>query len=115
MVSTLTSSYSDGSNATLHCNTKLHPAVDTGINVTVKWMRSEMIVFTTMAVFSNGSYWSSFNIDRVNSTTAGEYNCSFTVNGPFILGATASNIINITTTGICNVIFYCMHADVQKN
>ena len=80
MVSTLTSSYSDGSNATLHCNTKLHPTVDTGINVTVKWMRSEMIVFTTMAVFSNGSYWSSFNIDRVNSTTAGEYNCSFTVN-----------------------------------
>ena len=99
-VSTMTSSYSDGSNATLYCNTRLHLAADTGFNVSVIWTRSGMVVSNTMARLTNGTFWSSFNIDRVNTTTAGEYNCSFTVSGPFLVKATASNIINIIVTGM---------------
>ena len=46
-VSTMTSSYSDGSSATLYCNTTLHPAVDTGFNVSVIWMRGGMVLSNT--------------------------------------------------------------------
>ena len=99
-VSTMTSSYSDGSSATLYCNTRLHPAVDTGFNVSVIWMRGGMVLSNTMAQLTNGTFLSSFDIDRVNTTTAGEYNCSFTVSGPFLVEATASNVTNIIVTGM---------------
>ena len=108
MVSTMTSSYSDGSSATLYCNTRLHPAVDTGFNVSVIWMRSGMVVSNALAQPTNGTFWSSFYIDRVNTTTAGEYNCSFTVSGPFLVGATASNVTNIIVTGMYHLgVWFC--------
>ena len=116
MVSTTTSSYSDESNATLYCNTRLHPAADDGFNVSVIWMRSGMVVSNnTLAEPTNGTFWSSFNIDRVNTTTAGEYNCSFTVSGPFLVGATASNVINIIVTGMYHlgVWFYYLYTSVH--
>ena len=100
VVSTINSSYSDGSSATLYCTTRLHPAVDHGFNVSVIWRRGGMIVSNTMAQPINGNFWSSFDIDRVNTTTAGEYNCSFTISGPFLVGATASNVTNIIATGM---------------
>ena len=82
---------------TLTCSTQLSPAVDTGVNVTVTWIQSGLTLATDTPQIVNGSYSSSYNIRQLNSSSSGEYNCSFVVSGtpPFVLGNAASNTTTI--------------------
>ena len=95
---TSSSSYSEGSNVTLFCHTRLPPYVDTEITVSATWMHSGMIILSETAADFNGTYRSMFIIDQLNSSTAGEYNCSFTMHGnnSFVLGTSVRNTTIIT-------------------
>ena len=91
--------YSEGSNVILNCSTELPPAVDAGVNVSVIWIRSGVTLATDdTPQLVKERYSSSYNIQKLNSSTSGEYNCSFVASGttPFIRGSTASNTTNIT-------------------
>ena len=102
------SPYSDSSNVTLTCSTQLPSSVDTTVNVTVNWIQSGATLATYTPQFVNGTYSSSYVIESLNSSTSGEYNCSFIVSGatPLVLGTTDSNTTIITldinaTSGMC--------------
>ena len=92
------SSYSEGSKVTLFCHTRIPLYVDTDTTVSATWMHSGMIILSETAVDFNSTYRSMFSIDQLNSSTAGEYNCSLTMRGnnPFVLGTTVSNTTIIT-------------------
>ena len=106
--------HTEGSKVTLFCSTQLPPYVDTGVTVSAKWMRSGMNLSNIGAPTQliNGSHWSEFVIEQLNSTTTGEYTCSITVTGntQFVLGATVSNTTIITfDTGMYAFIQLLLH------
>ena len=97
-VTVTSSSYSEGSKVTLFCHTRIPLYVDTDTTVSATWMHSGMIILSETAVDFNSTYRSMFSIDQLNSSTAGEYNCSLTMHGnnTFVLGTSVSNTTIIT-------------------
>ena len=107
--------YFEGTNVMLTCSTQLPPAVDTGVNVTVTWIRSGVTLATDdTPQLVNKRYLSSYNIQKLYSSTSGEYNCSFVASGttPFIRGSTASNTTNITLDIKSKLLYFIVHYNV---
>ena len=79
--------------------------------MTVTWIRSGVTLATDdTPQLVNERYLSSYNIQKLNSSTSGEYNCSFVASGttPFIRGSTASNTTNITLD-IKSKLYFIVH------